>query len=34
MCTVKEASDNLLNAFFVDFFEFGTCVNWLSSLIV
>ncbi len=34
MCIVKEASDILLNAFFVGFVEFGTCVNWVSSLIV
>ena len=34
MYIVKEAFDNLLNAFFVGFVKFGTCVDWISSLIV
>ncbi len=34
MCVVQEASDNLLNAFFECFVEFGTGVDWVSSLIV
>jgi hypothetical protein len=29
-----ESSNNLLNAFFVGFVKFGTCVTWVSSLIV
>ncbi len=33
MCVVQEASDNLLNVFFVCFIEFGTVVNWVSCLI-
>ncbi len=34
MCIVEEASNDLLEAFFVGFIEFGTCVDWVSSLIV
>ncbi len=35
MCIVEEASDNMLDAFFVGFVKFETtCVNWVSSLIV
>jgi hypothetical protein len=33
-CIVEETSDDLLDAFFVGFVKFGTCVNRVSSLIV
>jgi hypothetical protein len=33
-CIVEEASNNLLDVFFVGFVKFGTCVNRVSSLIV
>jgi hypothetical protein len=33
MCIVEEASNDLLDAFFVGFVKFGTCVDWVSSLI-
>jgi hypothetical protein len=34
VCIVKDASKKLLNVFFVGFVKFGTCVDWVSSLIV
>ncbi len=34
MCIVEEASNNLSDAFFVGFVEYGICVDWVSSLIV
>ncbi len=34
VCIVEEASNDLLDVIFVGFIEFGTCVDWVSSLIV